>query len=78
MFLQCFEKLLDAPAIYRWSADIQEGVYDMILLLMEVVSTALDLPSKAEQTFVPVEALKVLALSFNTSCAYHQKNRTMK
>lgn len=75
---QAFKKLLNSQAIYKWSADIQEGVYDMILILMELLATSLQLPAKGEQTYIPHILLETLALSFNPDCEYHQKNKSMK
>ncbi|XP_067939475.1 ubiquitin carboxyl-terminal hydrolase 24-like [Watersipora subatra] len=75
---ESFKKLLNSQAIFRWSSEIQEGVYDMMLILMDLVSTALTLPAEGEDSYVPTILLDILALSFSPDCVYHQKNKSMR
>lgn len=49
-------QLLTSPAVHRWGIDIQEGIFDMLQLLIDLIATRL----RCEP--VPVDLLHVLAM----------------
>jgi hypothetical protein len=51
----CFRKLLTSSATHRWQAEIQEGIYNMLELYIDLVITRL------QHDPVPISLLNILA-----------------
>ena len=49
-------KLLTAGAVHRWGPEIQEGIYNMLQLLIDLVAT------RIKYSPVPIGLLNVLSL----------------
>ncbi|XP_041474973.1 ubiquitin carboxyl-terminal hydrolase 24-like isoform X2 [Lytechinus variegatus] len=69
---EAFRKLLTSKAVHRWGAEIHEGIYNMLQLLIELVAVRL------KHKPVPLELLEVLAMAFNPETEFHYKNRAKK
>jgi len=52
-------QLLTSAAVHRWGIDIQEGIFDMLQLLIDLIATRLRYEP------VPVDLLHVLAMVHN-------------
>lgn len=69
---ESFQKLMTYSAVHRWNGEIQEGIFNMLQLFIDLVATRLQyLP-------VPINLLDVLQTAFNKETEYHYKNRTRK
>ncbi|KAG7165384.1 Ubiquitin carboxyl-terminal hydrolase 24-like 1 [Homarus americanus] len=67
---ECFHKLLANGAVRRWGLEIQEGVFNMLDLLTNLVIVRLKHGS------VPEALLKdVFALALDSDCEWNQKNK---
>ncbi|XP_076309376.1 ubiquitin carboxyl-terminal hydrolase 24-like isoform X2 [Tachypleus tridentatus] len=67
---EAFTKLLTSRAVRSWGLEIQKGVYDMLLLLVDLVAARL----KHEP--VPDKLLSyVLAMVFDPDTEFHEKNK---
>jgi len=52
-------QLLTSAAVHRWGIDIQEGIFDMLQLLIDLIATRLHYEP------VPVDLLHVLAMVYS-------------
>ncbi|XP_061744458.1 ubiquitin carboxyl-terminal hydrolase 24 isoform X2 [Nerophis ophidion] len=66
---EAFKKLLTSSAVHKWSTEIHEGIYNMLMLLVELVA------ERVKQDPVPVNLMGVLTMAFNPDNEYHFKNR---
>ncbi|CAG0887292.1 unnamed protein product [Darwinula stevensoni] len=67
---EVFRKLLTASAVRNWNASIQQGVYDMLVLYLELIVSLLRAGA------VPCSLMNaVLPLAFDMDVEYHQKNK---
>ncbi|KAK8401660.1 hypothetical protein O3P69_001054 [Scylla paramamosain] len=67
---ECFHKLLNNGAVRRWGMEIQEGVFNMLDLLTNLVIVRL------KHGPVPETLLKnVYALAMDSECEWNQKNK---
>ncbi|KAA8589843.1 hypothetical protein FQN60_013208, partial [Etheostoma spectabile] len=66
---EAFKKLLTSSAVHKWGTEIHEGIYNMLMLLVELVAERL------KQDPVPVNLMGVLTMAFNPDNEYHFKNR---
>ncbi|XP_071490931.1 ubiquitin carboxyl-terminal hydrolase 24-like [Diadema antillarum] len=69
---EAFRKLMMSKAVHRWGAEIHEGIYNMLQLLMELVAIRLRYKP------VPNDLLDVLSMAFNPESEFHYKNRAKK
>ena len=49
-------QLLTSGAVHRWGREIQDGIYDMLQLLIDLVAT------RVQHLPVPIDLLEILAL----------------
>ncbi len=70
---EAFKKLLSSHATQRWQGEIQEGIFDMLELFLDLVVARLKAPSPPHP--VPVLMLQVLATAFDTKVEWNFKNR---
>ncbi|TNM87484.1 hypothetical protein fugu_005705, partial [Takifugu bimaculatus] len=61
--------LLTSSAVHKWGTEIHEGIYNMLMLLVELVA------ERVKQDPVPVNLMGVLTMAFNPDNEYHFKNR---
>uniref|UniRef100_A0A3Q4AJ23 Ubiquitin carboxyl-terminal hydrolase 24 n=1 Tax=Mola mola TaxID=94237 RepID=A0A3Q4AJ23_MOLML len=66
---EAFKKLLTSNAVHKWGTEIHEGIYNMLMLLVELVA------ERVKQDPVPVNLMGVLTMAFNPDNEYHFKNR---
>uniref|UniRef100_A0A673CCI1 ubiquitinyl hydrolase 1 n=1 Tax=Sphaeramia orbicularis TaxID=375764 RepID=A0A673CCI1_9TELE len=66
---EAFKKLLTSSAVHKWGTEIHEGIYNMLMLLVELVA------ERVKQDPVPVNLMAVLTMAFNPDNEYHFKNR---
>ncbi|XP_058493383.1 ubiquitin carboxyl-terminal hydrolase 24 isoform X7 [Solea solea] len=66
---EAFKKLLTSSAVHKWGTEIHEGIYNMLMLLVELVA------ERVKQDPVPVNLMGVLTMAFNPDNEYHFKNR---
>ncbi|KAK5930879.1 hypothetical protein CgunFtcFv8_027081 [Champsocephalus gunnari] len=66
---EAFKKLLTSSAVHKWGTEIHEGIYNMLMLLVELVA------ERVKQDPVPVGLMGVLTMAFNPDNEYHFKNR---
>ncbi|XP_068228806.1 LOW QUALITY PROTEIN: ubiquitin carboxyl-terminal hydrolase 24-like [Palaemon carinicauda] len=67
---ECFQKLLANGAVRRWGPEIQEGVFNMLDLLTNLVIVRL------KHGPVPETLLKnIYALALDSECEWNQKNK---
>ncbi|XP_065183511.1 ubiquitin carboxyl-terminal hydrolase 24-like [Sycon ciliatum] len=66
---ESFEKLHKSSAVQRWAKDIQEGIFDMTDLLMELVAARL------KHGATPVNLLNVLAVTWEQESEFHFKHK---
>ncbi|XP_071800380.1 ubiquitin carboxyl-terminal hydrolase 24-like isoform X2 [Asterias amurensis] len=67
---EAIKKLMVSNAVHRWGAEIQEGIYNMMQLTVDVVAARL------KHKPVPVELLGVLTMVLNPETEFHYKNRS--
>jgi len=67
---EAFKKLLTSSATNRWNLEIQEGIYDMLELFVELVAAKLK-----GDSVVPVSMLNVLATAFDPNNDWNKKNK---
>uniref|UniRef100_A0A3P9CW97 Ubiquitin carboxyl-terminal hydrolase 24 n=1 Tax=Maylandia zebra TaxID=106582 RepID=A0A3P9CW97_9CICH len=61
--------LLTSSAVHKWGTEIHEGIYNMLMLLVELVA------ERVKQDPVPVNLMGVLTMALNPDNEYHFKNR---
>ncbi|XP_058887483.1 ubiquitin carboxyl-terminal hydrolase 24 isoform X3 [Acipenser ruthenus] len=66
---EAFKKLLTSSAVHKWGTEIHEGIYNMLMLLVDLVAERVKLEP------IPVGLLGVLTMAFNPDNEYHFKNR---
>ncbi|XP_044158174.1 ubiquitin carboxyl-terminal hydrolase 24 isoform X1 [Bufo gargarizans] len=66
---EAFKKLLTSSAVHKWGTEIHEGIYNMLMLLVDLVA------ERIKQEPVPTGLLGVLTMAFNPDNEYHFKNR---
>ncbi|KAG1652915.1 Ubiquitin carboxyl-terminal hydrolase 24 [Nymphon striatum] len=67
---ESFKKLLNTLVVQKWNYEIQEGIYDMVMLLMDYVSIRL------KHGVVPIDLMNnLLTLVFDPSNEFNAKNR---
>ncbi|XP_041648260.1 ubiquitin carboxyl-terminal hydrolase 24 isoform X3 [Cheilinus undulatus] len=66
---EAFKKLLTSSAVHKWGTEIHEGIYNMLMLLVELVA------ERVKQDPVPINLMAVLTMAFNPDNEYHFKNR---
>ncbi|XP_046339329.2 ubiquitin carboxyl-terminal hydrolase 24-like isoform X2 [Haliotis rufescens] len=69
---EAFQKLLTSAAVHKWGSEIQEGIFDMLLLLTDLVVARL------QHDPVPVGLLEALNLAFNSETEFELKNRNRR
>lgn len=67
---ESFKKLLTTLAVRNWTPDVQEGVYNMLMLLIELVVERLSHPPLPEKLLS-----NVLSMAFDPDCEFHIKNK---
>ena len=67
---EAFTKLLKSNATQRWQGEIQEGIYDMIELFIDMLLARLE----HKESNIPVGLLDILAMAFDVANDYHEKN----
>ncbi len=65
----CFEKLLMSTEVMRWGREVQTGIQDMLLLLVELCAV------RAHYLPIAIGLQQLLAQSLNPKVNYQQKNR---
>ncbi|KAJ6662583.1 hypothetical protein lerEdw1_011720 [Lerista edwardsae] len=66
---EAFKKLLTSSAVHKWGTEIHEGIYNMLMLLVDLVA------ERVKQDPIPVGLLAVLTMALNPDNEYHFKNR---
>ncbi|KAM9326707.1 ubiquitin carboxyl-terminal hydrolase 24 [Gastrophryne carolinensis] len=66
---EAFKKLLTSSAVHKWGTEIHEGIYNMLMLLIDLVA------ERIKQEPIPTGLLAVLTMAFNPDNEYHFKNR---
>uniref|UniRef100_A0A8B9K721 Ubiquitin carboxyl-terminal hydrolase 24 n=1 Tax=Astyanax mexicanus TaxID=7994 RepID=A0A8B9K721_ASTMX len=66
---EAFKKLLTSSAVHKWGTEIHEGIYNMLMLLVELVA------ERVKQDPIPIGLMGVLTMAFNPDNEYHFKNR---
>ncbi|KAM3914119.1 ubiquitin carboxyl-terminal hydrolase 24 isoform 1-T1 [Leptodactylus fuscus] len=66
---EAFKKLLTSSAVHKWGTEIHEGIYNMLMLLVDLVA------ERIKQEPIPIGLLGVLTMAFNPDNEYHFKNR---
>ncbi|CAB1332019.1 unnamed protein product [Coregonus sp. 'balchen'] len=66
---EAFKKLLTSSAVHKWGTEIHEGIYNMLMLLVELVA------ERVKRDPIPVGLMGVLTIAFNPDNEYHFKNR---
>uniref|UniRef100_A0A8C5WGL6 Ubiquitin carboxyl-terminal hydrolase 24 n=1 Tax=Leptobrachium leishanense TaxID=445787 RepID=A0A8C5WGL6_9ANUR len=66
---EAFKKLLTSSAVHKWGTEIHEGIYNMLMLLIDLVA------ERIKQEPIPSGLLGVLTMAFNPDNEYHFKNR---
>ena len=66
---EAFKKLLTSKATYGWQAEVQEGIYNMLELFIDLVLARL--PTEP----VPINLLNVLAMAFDRENDWNSKNK---
>ncbi|XP_070563005.1 ubiquitin carboxyl-terminal hydrolase 24-like isoform X2 [Ptychodera flava] len=69
---EAFKKLLTSGAVHRWGTDIQEGIYNMLQLLIDFIAARLKYDP------APIGLLGVLGLAFDPETEFHFKNRAKR
>lgn len=68
---ECFRKLLTALAVRNWAADVQEGVYNMLMLLIDLTVERLSYNPIPEKLL-----FNVLTMAFDPEAEFHIKNKS--
>uniref|UniRef100_A0AAY5EM52 UBA domain-containing protein n=1 Tax=Electrophorus electricus TaxID=8005 RepID=A0AAY5EM52_ELEEL len=66
---EAFKKLLTSSAVHKWGTEIHEGIYNMLMLLVDLVA------ERVKQDPIPTGLMGVLTMAFNPDNEYHFKNR---
>ncbi|XP_063283711.1 ubiquitin carboxyl-terminal hydrolase 24 isoform X2 [Pelobates fuscus] len=66
---EAFKKLLTSSAVHKWGTEIHEGIYNMLMLLVDLAA------ERIKQEPIPTGILGVLTMAFNPDNEYHFKNR---
>ncbi|XP_063403289.1 ubiquitin carboxyl-terminal hydrolase 24-like [Mytilus trossulus] len=66
---ESFRKLTNSPAVHRWNTEIQEGIFNMLQLLVDLVAT------RIQHLPVPKILMEVFYLALNKDSEFHYKNR---
>ncbi|GCB74652.1 hypothetical protein scyTo_0003743, partial [Scyliorhinus torazame] len=66
---EAFKKLLTSSAVHKWGTEIHEGIYNMVMLLVDLVA------ERIKQDPIPIGLMGVLTMAFNPGNEYHFKNR---
>ncbi|TRZ01275.1 hypothetical protein DNTS_030119, partial [Danionella cerebrum] len=66
---EAFKKLLTSNAVHKWGTEIHEGIYNMLMLLVDLVA------ERVKQDPIPIGLMGVLTMAFNPDNEYHFKNR---
>ncbi|KAM8930374.1 ubiquitin carboxyl-terminal hydrolase 24 isoform 2-T2 [Pelodytes ibericus] len=66
---EAFKKLLTSSAVHKWGTEIHEGIYNMLMLLVDLVA------ERIKQDPIPAGLMGVLTMAFNPDNEYHFKNR---
>ncbi|KAG7316677.1 hypothetical protein KOW79_020218 [Hemibagrus wyckioides] len=66
---EAFKKLLMSSAVHKWGTEIHEGIYNMLMLLVDLVA------ERVKQDPIPTGLMGVLTMAFNPDNEYHFKNR---
>ncbi|XP_015211244.2 ubiquitin carboxyl-terminal hydrolase 24 isoform X3 [Lepisosteus oculatus] len=66
---EAFKKLLTSSAVHKWGTEIHEGIYNMVMLLVDLVA------ERVKQDPIPIGLMGVLTMAFNPDNEYHFKNR---
>ena len=66
---EAFRKLLTSNATSKWNSEIQEGIYNMLELFLDLILVRLTNPP------IPVTMLTTLALAFDVENDWNYKNR---
>uniref|UniRef100_A0AAR2M4D3 UBA domain-containing protein n=1 Tax=Pygocentrus nattereri TaxID=42514 RepID=A0AAR2M4D3_PYGNA len=66
---EAFKKLLTSSAVHKWGTEIHEGIYNMLMLLVELVA------ERVKQDPIPIGLMGVLTMAVNPDNEYHFKNR---
>ncbi|XP_043941443.1 ubiquitin carboxyl-terminal hydrolase 24 [Protopterus annectens] len=66
---EAFKKLLTSSAVHKWGTEIHEGIYNMLMLLVDLVA------ERVKQDPVPISLMGSLTMAFNPGNEYHFKNR---
>ncbi|KAH0618572.1 hypothetical protein JD844_017919, partial [Phrynosoma platyrhinos] len=66
---EAFKKLLTSSAVHKWGTEIHEGIYNMLMLLVDLAA------ERIKQDPIPVGLLAVLTMALNPDNEYHFKNR---
>ncbi|XP_038074652.1 ubiquitin carboxyl-terminal hydrolase 24-like isoform X2 [Patiria miniata] len=67
---EAIKKLMVSNAVHRWGAEIQEGIYNMLQLTVDLIAARL------KHKPVPVDLLGVLSMVLNPETEFHYKNRS--
>uniref|UniRef100_A0A672T582 Ubiquitin carboxyl-terminal hydrolase 24 n=1 Tax=Sinocyclocheilus grahami TaxID=75366 RepID=A0A672T582_SINGR len=66
---EAFKKLLTSSAVHKWGTEIHEGIYNMLMLLVDLVA------ERVKQDPIPIGLMGILTMAFNPDNEYHFKNR---
>jgi len=66
---EALKKLLTSNAIYRWASEIQEGIYTMCEMFLDLIVARLTYEP------VPFQLMQTLGLVFDYSIEWHSKNK---
>ncbi|CAH1774066.1 unnamed protein product [Owenia fusiformis] len=69
---EALSKLMTSGAVHRWGSEIQDGIYNMCQLFVDLAATRLVYEP------VPINLLEVLAMALNPGNEFHYKNRFRK
>ncbi|KAL4237153.1 Ubiquitin carboxyl-terminal hydrolase 24 [Mactra antiquata] len=69
---ESFQKLMTSTAVHRWGTEIQEGIFNMLQLLVDLVAARL------QHQPVHQHLLDVLSMAFNPETEFHYKNKGRK
>uniref|UniRef100_A0A1I8IA36 ubiquitinyl hydrolase 1 n=2 Tax=Macrostomum lignano TaxID=282301 RepID=A0A1I8IA36_9PLAT len=69
---ECFQKLLNSSQVNTWMHDIQEGIFDMLNFLIELIAERLG------YTPMCCQLMELLALALNPQTEYHKRHKAKK
>ncbi|XP_077980970.1 ubiquitin carboxyl-terminal hydrolase 24-like [Glandiceps talaboti] len=69
---EAFKKLMTSGAVHRWGSEIQDGIYYMLQLLIDLIATRL------KHDPIPVGLLNILGMAFDPETEFHFKNRAKR